>query len=102
MNTLKEPQIGQIARIHRGKDSGTLAVIINVVDQRYVMIADGKKRKFDEPKKKNLIHLDLLPVVSQEVADSLAQTGHVTNSKLRFALNMYVSNVQQEAQEKGE
>jgi large subunit ribosomal protein L14e len=102
MNTPNVPHIGQIVRINRGKDSGTLAVIINVVDQRYVQIADGKKRKFDEPKKKNLIHLDLLPVISHEVADSLVQTGHVTNGKLRFALNKYVLHVQQEAQEKGE
>ncbi|ALS24883.1 MULTISPECIES: KOW domain-containing RNA-binding protein [Paenibacillus] len=96
------PVIGQIVRVNRGRDSGKYAVIIGVVDQRYVWIADGGKRKFDEPKKKNIIHLDLLPAVSSEVADSLRETGRVTNGKLRFALYSYVDNLSEEALEKGE
>lgn len=96
------PQIGQIVRVNRGKDSGKYAVIIGVVDQRYVWIADGYKRKFDQPKKKNIVHLELLPIVSSEVADSLLETGRVTNGKLRFALNKYVDNLSTVALEKGE
>jgi len=67
-----------------------------------VWIADGGKRKFDEPKKKNLIHLELLPAISSEVADSLRETGRVTNGKLRFALTQAVNHLSHDAQEKGE
>jgi large subunit ribosomal protein L14e len=102
MDTSNMPQLGQIVRVSRGRDSGKYAVVIGVVDQRYVWIADGDKRKFDQPKKKNIIHLKLLPVISSEVAESLLETSRVTNGKLRFALNKYVDNLQTEALEKGE
>ncbi|MEK8132726.1 KOW domain-containing RNA-binding protein [Paenibacillus filicis] len=96
------PQPGQIVRVNRGRDSGKLAVIIGVVDQRYVQIADGSKRKFDDPKKKSLLHLQLLPAVSAEVADSLRDTGRVTNAKLRHVLMQAASQFTHDAQEKGE
>ncbi|UUZ82114.1 KOW domain-containing RNA-binding protein [Paenibacillus sp. P26] len=102
METVNLPHIGQIVRVNKGRDSGKYAVIIGVVDQRYVWIADGDKRKFDQPKKKNIIHLELLPLTSPEVADSISETGRVTNGKLRFALNKVVDQIDTEAQEKGE
>ncbi|TVY06636.1 KOW domain-containing RNA-binding protein [Paenibacillus cremeus] len=102
MDASNMPRLGQLVRVNRGRDSGKYAVVIGVVDQRYVWVADGSKRKFDQPKKKNIIHLELLPVISSEVADSLLETSRVTNAKLRFALNKYVDNLQTEALEKGE
>lgn len=102
MNSVNIPQLGQLVRIIRGRDSGKYAVVIGVEDQRFVWIADGDKRKFDQPKKKNLIHLELLEAVSSEVVDSLNESGRVTNGKLRFALNKYVDQMKSEALEKGE
>jgi large subunit ribosomal protein L14e len=96
------PKLGQIVRIVRGKDSGKYAVIIGVEDQRFVWIADGDKRKFDHPKKKSLIHLELHQMISSEVVNSLNENGRVTNGKLRFALYRYVDHLKSEAQEKGE
>ncbi|WP_159887881.1 KOW domain-containing RNA-binding protein [Paenibacillus puerhi] len=102
MEPTKVPQLGQIVRVIRGRDSEKLAVIIGVVDQRYVQIADGSKRKFDDPKKKSLLHLQLLPAISPEVADSIRETGRVTNAKLRHVLTQAANQFTQDAQEKGE
>ncbi|GGG07228.1 KOW domain-containing RNA-binding protein [Paenibacillus abyssi] len=88
MQTL--PQIGQIVKVLRGKDEGGYAIVIGVVDERFAIIADGFKRKFDQPKRKNLLHLELQPDVSSEVADSMRETGRVTNGKLRFAIQKYI------------
>jgi large subunit ribosomal protein L14e len=96
------PQIGQIVRVVRGKDSGKYAVIISVEDQRFVWIVDGDKRRFDQPKKKNILHLELLQTISSEVVDSMKEYGRVTNGKIRYALNKVVNQIQSEAQEKGE
>lgn len=102
MNDDKEPQLGQFVKIVRGREQGKIAVIVGLVNERFVWIADGDKRKFDQPKKKNLIHLQLLDSRSSEVADSLLQSGRVTNGKLRFALNKYIESQTAETHEKGE
>ncbi|MNC04800.1 50S ribosomal protein L14e [compost metagenome] len=90
METAKVPQLGQIVKILRGRDSGDYAVIVGLVDQRSVLIADGRTRKFDHPKKKNLLHLELQSETSDIVVNSLMETGRVTNGKLRHALAKYL------------
>lgn len=83
------PQIGQIVKVLRGKDEESYAVVIGIIDERFVMIADGDKRRFDSPKKKNVLHLQLQPAVSQEVITSLQESGRVTNAKLRYVIQKY-------------
>ncbi|MNN60019.1 50S ribosomal protein L14e [compost metagenome] len=90
MEIAKVPQLGQIVKILRGRDSGDYAVIVGLVDQRSVLIADGRTRKFDHPKKKNLLHLELQSETSDIVVNSLMETGRVTNGKLRHALAKYL------------
>lgn len=85
------PQHGQIVLINSGSDAGQYAIIIRLLDDRYVMLADGGRKKFDRPKKKNVQHLQLLNYISPEVQTSLQETGRVTNGKLRFALAKYVN-----------
>lgn len=102
MNTVSSPQVGQLVRILKGKDAGEAAVVIAVVDSRFVYIADGDKRKFDGPKKKNILHLELIPFISSEVVNSLEQTGRVTNGKLRFAVMKYAGPPGISAEEKGD
>lgn len=84
-----QAQLGQLIKILRGKDEERYAIVIEVLDERFVKVADGKKRKFEQPKKKNVLHLELLPIISQEVAISLQESGKVTNAKLRYALQKY-------------
>ncbi|WP_226660057.1 MULTISPECIES: KOW domain-containing RNA-binding protein [Guptibacillus] len=85
------PEIGQIARNKRGRDADQYSVIVGIVDERYVFLADGDKRKFDRPKRKNLAHLELVEYISPEVKRSLEETGRVTNGKLRFAISKYLN-----------
>ena len=101
VNNNPMPQIGQIAQILRGRDAGQYAVIVGIVDSKFVLLADGDKRKFDQPKKKNLIHLQLLSEISAEVVNSLDESGRVTNGKLRFAISKFIATTANHAQ-KGE
>jgi len=102
LNTVSSPQVGQLVRILKGKDAGEAAVVIAVVDSRFVYIADGDKRKFDGPKKKNILHLELIPFISSEVVNSLVETGRVTNGKLRYAVMKYAGPTGISADEKGD
>jgi ribosomal protein L14E/L6E/L27E len=83
MDEAKKPKLGQI------------------VKERFVWTADGDKRKFDQPKKKNLSHLELLDEISSEVVESMMENGRVTNGKLRYALNRF-GDRPEDVQEKGE
>lgn len=87
------PQVGQIVRIKQGREMGQYAVVINMVDNGYVMLADGEKRKYDRPKKKNMHHIEVMDYISPEVQNSLLETGRVTNGKLRFAISKFVNEV---------
>ncbi|XEC94599.1 hypothetical protein AB6A23_25470 [Paenibacillus tarimensis] len=84
------PEVGQIVKVLRGKDEGSYSIVVAVLDERFVRIADGHKRRFDQAKRKNVLHLELQPTVSREVADSMRETGRVTNGKLRFAIQKYI------------
>jgi large subunit ribosomal protein L14e len=87
------PCIGQIVSTKKGRDAGQYSVIIRKVDERFVLIADGDKRKFDRPKKKNIQHLYFHNYISPEVQNSLEETGRVTNGKLRYALTKFLNEV---------
>ncbi|MFC3040901.1 KOW motif-containing protein [Virgibacillus xinjiangensis] len=87
------PLIGQVVRIMQGREAGQYAIIIKVVDDRYVLLADGEKRKYDRPKKKNISHIELMDYTSPEVQNSLLETGRVTNGKLRYAIAKFADEV---------
>ncbi|MCM3719775.1 KOW domain-containing RNA-binding protein [Fictibacillus phosphorivorans] len=80
------PNIGQLVRILKGRDADRLGVIVGILDERFVLVADGDKRKFDRAKRKNLNHIELLDFISPEVVKSILETGRVTNGKLRYAV----------------
>ncbi|MDY0407269.1 KOW domain-containing RNA-binding protein [Virgibacillus sp. 179-BFC.A HS] len=87
------PRMGQVVRILRGREAGQYAIVIKIIDDQYVLLADGEKRKYDRPKKKNISHIQLMDFISQEVQNSLLETGRVTNGKLRFAIAKFASEV---------
>ncbi|MGG6312186.1 hypothetical protein [Paenibacillus macerans] len=97
-----EPQLGQLVKVLKGRDAGAIYVIIGIVDDKFVWIADGNKRKFDQPKRKNAQHLELLPMVSSEVVQSLQESGRVTNGKLRHAVIVHSKSANSIAEEKGD
>ncbi|RSL29115.1 RNA-binding protein [Salibacterium salarium] len=95
------PGVGQIVRIKQGREAGNFAVVIGVEDERFLLLADGEKRKFDRAKKKNISHVEMFPHTSNEVKRSIEETGRVTNAKLRFAL-LNFSQEQPELLKEGE
>lgn len=97
-----DPQIGQIVRILKGKDAGGIGVIVEVLDDKFVRIADGGKRKFDQAKRKNIQHLECTDWISSEVVNSLNESGRVTNGKLRYSVSKFKESNLTNAEEKGD
>lgn len=84
------PELGRIVRIKKGRDQGQFGVIIELIDDRFVGIANGDTRKVDRVKRKNLNHLELVDYIADEVRNSFEETGRVTNGKLRYALTNFL------------
>lgn len=84
------PELGQIVQITKGRDRGQFSVIIELIDDRFVGIADGDGRKVDRSKKKNINHIELIDYIADEVRNSFIETGRVTNGKLRYALTNFL------------
>lgn len=95
--------IGEIVEIVMGRDKGSFAVIVKVIDDRNVLVADGDKRKYDNPKKKNVRHINSTEYISKEVADNLQHNDRISNAKLRYNLQDFISNhLNKDVQERGE
>ncbi|WP_067842416.1 KOW domain-containing RNA-binding protein [Amphibacillus sediminis] len=92
-DTESRPELGQVVQILQGREAGQYAIVINIIDDRFVLLADGEKRKYDRPKRKNLNHIIPMRYISPEVQNSLLETGRVTNGKLRFAISKFVNEV---------
>lgn len=90
---LTVPSIGQVVLSLKGREAGTYSIVVQQLDERFVLIADGDKRKFDRAKRKNIGHLQLFDYVSPEVQNSIIETGKVTNGKLRYAVTKFVNEV---------
>lgn len=69
--------LGSIARSTAGRDKDKIFVIVGVLDEAYVLIADGRSRKIEKPKKKKLKHLRA--VGQSEYAAELLAENKLTN-----------------------
>lgn len=86
------PQVGELVRILNGRDKDQFAFVIDVLDERFVRIADGDKRKVDRAKRKNIQHIERMDIIALEIKNSIVETGRVTNAKLRFAISTYIDD----------
>ena len=70
-------QRGTVVIAAAGKEKGGLYVVTQVLDNRFVLIADGRRRPIEKPKKKNVAHLRRTNAVIGEIS---------TNRQLRVFL----------------
>jgi ribosomal protein L14E/L6E/L27E len=79
-------EVGRAAESVAGRDKARLFIIVSVIDEQYVTIADGDLRTLDRPKKKKLRHLRLRPEVLKPIAEKLSGGMKVFDAELRSAL----------------
>ena len=77
--------VGKIVFSNAGRDKGKYLVVINCTED-YVWVADGKERKLETPKRKNIKHISL-------TADSLNPDQFKTNKSLKKAIAVYKATV---------
>ena len=71
-----------------GRDKGKFFYVIDTEDN-YVLIADGKTRKLENPKRKKLKHVRRVTRTETRVAAKILNGDKVLNSELRRDLAAY-------------
>ena len=79
---------GRVVLSTQGRDEGRYFVVLEVIDENFVLMADGLTRKVDHPKKKKVKHLRPKPILV-EVDGAKLPNKHLQNSDLRNALSAH-------------
>jgi large subunit ribosomal protein L14e len=81
--------LGQVVYSRVGRDAGRKFIIFDIIDESYVLLADGDLRRIDKPKKKKLKHLEVTSNVIVALSEKIKNKLKVTNSDIRKALAEY-------------
>ena len=77
--------ISDIVRSKNGRDAGKMFFVV-ALDGEYAMIADGKGRRLEKPKRKKARHVCYVSQSDSRAAVKLRAGERTTNSELRRAL----------------
>lgn len=84
--TKPQPALGRVVVSRQGRDKGRAMLIVGIVDEEYVLVADGDLRRIERPKKKKRKHLDCKSVVHEGTAQALAAGKTLLDADVRRAL----------------
>lgn len=79
-------EVGRVVFSKAGRDHGKYFIIVDIIDDQYVNIADGSLRLLSSPKKKKIRHLDTKPEVLEGIKEKIINNKKVFDAELRSAL----------------
>jgi len=79
-------QIGHLVSSIKGRDRGKFYLVVGIESQSMVRVADGEARKVENPKRKNIKHLNFFEVIAGEVSDKALSGKRITNADIRKEL----------------
>ncbi len=83
MQSTREVAIGQFVKSKAGRDKDRIFIITDIIDEVYVIVADGDLRKVEKPKKKKIKHLSKYNLISEEIDKRKKEDKKITNLVLR-------------------
>ena len=86
-------RISDLVQTTAGRDAGKLFYCVGC-DGRYVLLANGKDRTLDQPKRKSLRHVQKVLRSETRVAEKLRNGDKVLNSELRRDLAFIAREMQ--------
>ena len=81
-----------IVRSDAGRDKGKLFIVL-AVQGEYLLLADGKSRKLESPKRKKRKHVLFVAADETRVSQKIINDEKLTNSELRRTLAAYREEV---------
>ena len=88
---MDEGDRGSIVLSLSGHDKANFFFVVGFEEENYLLLADGKFRPIDHPKKKKKKHCKLIKKIGNErIADKLASGERVSDADLRKALKLFL------------
>ena len=84
-----EVKLGQFVLSNKGRDQGILAIIVEIIDDKLVKIADGTVRRVAKPKLKKIKHLKLTEGLSVEVIEKIEKGQPLTDGIVAKAIKSF-------------
>jgi len=88
--------IADIVTSKNGRDAGKQFIVIGA-DNDYSLIADGKGRRYEKPKRKKNRHLEFVYKADSNIAERLTEGEKITNSEIRRFLASYATECRNES-----
>ena len=76
-------EAGVVVRSKAGRDEGRTFLVIESLDEEYVLLSDGNTRKMEKPKKKKRKHLKPVTEPNQAIVESLTNGPPVFDHEVR-------------------
>lgn len=89
METTNDVVIGQVVKSKAGRDKGRTFIIVDILDDKYVMVADGDLRRIDSPKRKKIKHLIVFKSIIKDYKEKVDNNIKVNNAYIRKVLEPF-------------
>ena len=80
-------EVGRVVFSKAGRDQGHYFVVVDVINEDYVAIANGCQRKVDNPKKKKIKHLAAQKEIFEEIREKIFSKKRIFDSEVRNKLD---------------
>lgn len=86
-------QIGHLVCSAKGRDKGRFYLVVGCDDPARICLADGERRKVENPKYKNIKHLDIREAIAGEIKIKAANGRRINNADIRKELKSFVKEL---------
>jgi len=85
---MKEYEFGRLVLSLAGHDKGRVFVIL-AVEAEYVILADGKYRTVEKPKRKKKKHVQYVAYRCDRLIEEKQKSGKITNEMVKYELKKF-------------
>ena len=80
--------IANLVQATAGREQGKYFFVLET-DGEYLLLADGKSRRLEKPKRKKRKHIEQIPRTESRIAEKIRNGDKVLNSELRRELAVF-------------
>ncbi|MDO5718191.1 MAG: KOW domain-containing RNA-binding protein [Tissierellia bacterium] len=88
MELTTDMTVGQVVKSKSGRDKGRIFLVYKIVDDKMVLIVDGKLRGVERPKLKKIKHLMVYKDIIKNIVDDSIPAS-MNNAMIRECLRPY-------------